>query len=145
MSTETQSAPDDDSRVPAARRRPAATDAPSGITDLLGRAVAIGGATDASLVDRTTGWALDAAGAAPAAVDVADLVDAVLHGSAWAPGVASDSVEDVVVTTGRAHHLIRPVRTGSDPRVVLHLRLDRARGNLALARRQLAAIVDEFG
>jgi hypothetical protein len=61
--------------------------------------------------------------------------------------VAGDDLEDLMVTSRRAYHLVRQVeiraetadRAAGAQRMLVYLCLDRARGNLAMARRQLAA------
>lgn len=73
------------------------------------------------------------AGAAPA----------VLAWGRRAGGVASDrglALEDVIVTSDAAHHLLRAVDGASSRGSWAYLRVDRDRGNLALARRRLAAV-----
>lgn len=118
-----------------------------GITHHLRRIAALKGTVDVWLVDHTTGRTLGALGEDRSAArsDATELLAAVLHVAALAPGATSDRIEDVVVTTADAHHLMRPVRTTADPRVMLHLHLDRAEGNLAVARRRLRALDGQIG
>jgi hypothetical protein len=52
---------------------------------------------------------------------------------------AGDDLEDVMITSRRAYHLVRQVESGPSGRLLVYLCLDRARGNLAMARRELAA------
>jgi DNA-binding response OmpR family regulator/predicted regulator of Ras-like GTPase activity (Roadblock/LC7/MglB family) len=47
-----------------------------------------------------------------------------------------DDIEDILITLGRAYHLIRPVR--AKPSVFFYLVLDRSRANLAMSRLKLA-------
>ncbi|MFB7114141.1 hypothetical protein [Streptomyces sp. NPDC056190] len=51
----------------------------------------------------------------------------------------NDSIEDILITLGEQHHLIRPL-TSSGGSLFLYLALDRSRGNLALARHSLKRI-----
>ncbi|MET9324242.1 hypothetical protein ABZX75_29365 [Streptomyces sp. NPDC003038] len=67
-------------------------------------------------------------------------------GPGW-PGGAGPSadgppVEDLIVTTRTAYHVLRFVETSFDSSVFLHLWLDRADGNLALARHKLRALAE---
>jgi hypothetical protein len=52
---------------------------------------------------------------------------------------AGDGLDDLMVTSRRAYHLVRQVESGLPEPVLVYLCLDRGRGNLALARRELAA------
>lgn len=56
----------------------------------------------------------------------------------------SGELEDVMITADATFHLLRRVRAG-ERTVIVHVSVDRARGNLALARRTLGAIrfIDE--
>ena len=56
----------------------------------------------------------------------------------------STSVEDVIVTTHDGYHMLRFVETAFDSSVFLHLWLDRAEGNLALARIRLGEIAERL-
>jgi hypothetical protein len=110
----------------------------------------IRGAVGASLIDHTTGRVLAAlgtsgrGGSSDTTIDPVDVVCAVIQSVAHAPVVTSGSVEDVVVTTATTHHLIRPVRTRFDARLVLYLRLDRTGDNLAIARHRVRALADDL-
>jgi hypothetical protein len=52
---------------------------------------------------------------------------------------AGDDLEDLIVTSRRAYHLVRQIDSGVTAPMLVYLGLDRRRSNLALARRQLAA------
>lgn len=54
-------------------------------------------------------------------------------------GSAADELDDLIVTTRRAYHLVRALDPGSGRPLLIYLRVDRRRGNLAAARRGLAA------
>ena len=51
---------------------------------------------------------------------------------------ADDTVDDILVSLGKTYHLLRPLRQNRG--VFFYLVLDRARANLALARRLLAEL-----
>jgi len=50
----------------------------------------------------------------------------------------NDRIEDMLITLGKAYHLIRPL--GSNDALFIYLVLDKSRANLAMARLQLRAI-----
>jgi hypothetical protein len=63
----------------------------------------------------------------------------------WGTAVAAmfdstsgDELDDVMITGRRSYHLVRPLGPGAE--VLVYLRLDRSRSNLAAARRELAAV-----
>ncbi len=49
-----------------------------------------------------------------------------------------DSIEDILITLGKAYHLIRPLQ--SNDALFVYLVLDKNRANLAMARHQLRVI-----
>ncbi len=49
-----------------------------------------------------------------------------------------DEIEDILITLGKQYHLIRPL--SSNDAIFIYIVLDKSRGNLAMARHQLAAI-----
>lgn len=120
----------------------------SGIDDCLAQAMAIHGAIGASIIDHTTGFAVGAVGRAPTDdpdatwAGAAEIVSVAATGAPFASARPGDRVEDVIITTLDGYHLIQQVHTVFDSRLVLYLWLDRAQGNLAMARRQLRQLAD---
>jgi hypothetical protein len=124
------------------------------------------GARGAALVDWISGLSLGAVGEAPgedpeaAAAEVAEVARISAEHRVFAPaGAAAGAgagegtpgeggqeppVEDVIVTTASAYHVLRFVPTAFDGSVCLHLWLDRAEGNLAMARIRLTEVVDRL-
>ncbi|MFG2665056.1 hypothetical protein ACGFY6_12485 [Streptomyces sp. NPDC048387] len=128
-----------------------------GIDECLLEAMALPGARGAALVDWSSGLALGTAGESPVgdhettAAETAELARAAAEYESFAqPGVeappggglAEPPVEDVIVTTRTGYHVLRFVETSFDSSVFLHLWLDRAEGNLALARLRLRALAE---
>ncbi len=102
--------------------------------------MAIPGARGVSLVDWTSGLTLGAVGDGPegghetSAAEVAELARLAFESGAFTRGTpGAGPVEDLIVTARGSYHLIRFVETAFDSSVFLHLWLDRAEANLAVA------------
>lgn len=122
-----------------------------GIDECLSGAMAITGARSASLVDWSSGLALGALGDSPAgehettAAEATDLVRAAIESQTFTASEDRRSpLQDIIVTAGRSYHLICFIDTVFDSRLVLHLWLDRDKGNLASARYRLQALAEEL-
>ncbi|MGR4879653.1 hypothetical protein ACIPUC_09515 [Streptomyces sp. LARHCF249] len=126
-----------------------------GIDECLLEAMALPGARGAALVDWSSGLALGTAGDSPVgdhettAAETAELARAAAEYESFAPAAdaapgdaAGQPVEDLIVTTRTGYHVLRFVETSFDSSVFLHLWLDRADGNLALARHRLRALAE---
>ncbi|MFF2812583.1 hypothetical protein ACFVT2_36530 [Streptomyces sp. NPDC058000] len=122
-----------------------------GIDQVLARAMGIPGVLGAGLTDWTSGLTLGTAGRAPhgdrdaAAADTAEVVQAVTRNATFdTAGGDGEALEDLIITTGNSYHLIRLVPTAFDSQTCLHLWLDRAQANLAIARLRLRELAAEL-
>ncbi|WP_371501290.1 hypothetical protein OG871_30930 [Kitasatospora sp. NBC_00374] len=122
-----------------------------GIDDCLTEAMGVPGALGASLVDWTSGLALGTAGEGPGgdheagAADATELARAVTQSTSFAdPASGTAPAEDVILSSAGAYHLVRFLDTAFDSNLILYLRLDRERSNLAMARLRLAAIAEQL-
>ncbi|MDF5757665.1 roadblock/LC7 domain-containing protein [Spongiactinospora sp. TRM90649] len=116
-----------------------------GIDTCLAEVMAIPGAQNAILVDQTSGMAVAFTGAVGVDADrlaaaLTEALRATTDGLARScPGEAV-RIDDMLVTTDRGYHLLRPLDTVVEGPLVIHVRLDRERSNLALARHRLRSI-----
>jgi hypothetical protein len=108
--------------------------------------LAIPGALDALLIEDTGGAAV-ATGSTTAHFDpetsaaaLSETLRATLEGLALASPDGTVRVEDVIITSDKGHHLLRPLQTAFRGPILIYLRLDLERSNLALARHRLRAI-----
>ena len=121
-----------------------------GVDHCLQEAMAIPGAVGASIVDYTTGFPVATTGAAPnsdheaAAAGTADVVQAANSRSLFVSALPHDLLEDLIITTAGGYHLLRPVQTDFDSRLVLYVWLDRVLGNLAVARHRMQKLADDL-
>ncbi|MFE2724773.1 hypothetical protein [Kitasatospora sp. NPDC059327] len=122
-----------------------------GIDECLSGVMAIAGARAASLIDWSSGLALGSVGTSPSgdhdtsAADATDLVRAAVESQTFAGAEDRQSpLQDIIVTAGRSYHLLCFIDTVFDSRLVLHLWLDRAEGNLAAARYRLQGLAEEL-
>ena len=102
------------------------------------------GATYACVVERDSGRVLAEVGHGEAGTGDSEGV-VPYSVPRWGTAVAAmfdstsgDELDDVMVTGRRSYHLLRPLGAGGA--VLVYLRLDRNRSNLAAARRELAAV-----
>ncbi|MEU0133534.1 hypothetical protein ABZ172_05780 [Streptomyces sp. NPDC006296] len=129
-----------------------------GIDECLIDVMRLPGARGAAVVDWTSGLALGTIGESPngdheaTAAETAEVarmaaeqpVFAQPDPPAGSTGPPVPSVEDVIVTTAPGYHILRFVETAFDSSVFLHLWLDRAEGNLAMARIRLGEIAERL-
>ncbi|WP_106401142.1 hypothetical protein [Actinocorallia populi] len=116
------------------------------IEESLAAALDIPGAQAATLVDFAVGLPLAAAGgdrftdAAEDAEGLSELLRTALASPVLSCAATGDDLEELTVSGTAGHHLLMVLTTPLDARLCLHLRLDRERGNLALARHRLREI-----
>ncbi|MEU1472297.1 hypothetical protein ABZ434_29255 [Streptomyces sp. NPDC005761] len=135
-----------------------------GIDECLLDVMRLPGARGAAVIDWTSGLALGTIGDSPngdheaTAAETAEVARMAAEQPAFAAGLPEASsdvdgtgaagtpppVEDVIVTTRAGYHILRFVETDFDSSVFLHLWLDRAEGNLALARIRLGEMAERL-
>ncbi len=116
------------------------------IKDSLDKLMQIDGAVGTCIVDSDSGMMLGAAGGHSeinlelAAAGNTEVVRA-KRKTMTTLGL-KDSIEDILITLGKQYHLIRPL--AANDAIFVYLVLDKARGNLAMARHHLTAIEKEM-
>lgn len=111
-------------------------------------AVAIKGAFAVALVDYDSGMTLGSRGGSPefdlevAAPGNSDVVRTKLD--VMEKLGLRETIEDILIILDTQYHLIRPIRGVADEKLFLYLVLNRAQANLALARRDLKVIEQDF-
>ncbi len=105
------------------------------LNDSLAKLLEVEGALCSALVDANSGMLLGQAGSGIdldlAAAGNTEVVRAKMK-TMKSLGL-NDGIEDILITLGKQYHIIRPV--ASKPGLFLYVVLDKARSNLALARR----------
>ena len=105
------------------------------IKDVLAKLMETDGAICCSVVDANSGMLLDSAGSGIdmelAAAGNTEVVRAKMK-TMKNLGL-NDNIEDILITLGKHYHIIRPVQAKAG--LFIYLVLDRAKSNLALARR----------
>lgn len=107
------------------------------LNDSLKDLMTIDGAQAVALVDYNSGMLLGEAGSGMdmevAAAGNTEVIRAKMKTAASLN--LNDSIEDILITLGKAYHIMRPV--ASKPGLFLYVVLDRSKSNLALARRKV--------
>ena len=116
----------------------------SNLQESLNSLLSAHGAMCCALVDANSGMMLGSTGTGVdldvAAAGNTDVVRAKLKTMSLLK--LNDSIEDILITLGRQYHIIRPV--AKKPGLFLYFVLDKAKSNLAMARRKAADIESEL-
>jgi hypothetical protein len=120
----------------------------SNIDHSLDMAANIKGAFAVALVDYDSGMTLGSRGGSPefdldvAAPGNSDVVKTKLD--VMQKLGLRETIEDILITLDTQYHLIRPIHGNSEDKLFLYLVLNRAQANLAMARRDLRVIEQQF-
>jgi hypothetical protein len=120
----------------------------SNIDHTLDMAANIKGAFAVAIVDYDSGMTLGSRGGSPefdldvAAPGNSDVVRTKLD--VMQKLGLRESIEDILITLDTQYHLIRPVRGNTDEKLFFYLVLNRTQANLAMARRDLRVIENQF-
>ena len=109
--------------------------------DSLPKLLEIEGCVGVCIVDSNSGMTLASSGGAAVDLEVAAAGNTEVVRSKRKTIKAlnlQDSIEDMLITLGRAYHLIRPL--ASNDALFIYLVLDRSRANLAMARHVLSGL-----
>lgn len=112
----------------------------SNLNESLSQLIAVDGALCAAIVDSSSGMLLGSAGGGVdmelAAAGNTEVVRAKTK-TMRALGL-DDVIDDILITLGKQYHIIRPM--ASKDGIFMYLVLDKAKANLALARRKVQEI-----
>ena len=111
------------------------------VKDTLPKLMEIDGCIGCCIVDSNSGMMLGASGGGNLSLEVAAAgnTEVVRSKRKTMKALAlNDHIEDMLITLGKAYHLIRPL--GSNDALFIYLVLDKSRANLAMARHNLRAI-----
>ena len=110
------------------------------LNESLSQLLSVDGALYAAVVDSSSGMLLGSAGTGVdmelAAAGNTEVVRA-KNKTLQALGL-QDTIDDILITLGKQYHIIRPLATKDG--IFIYLVLDKARANLALARRKVQDI-----
>ncbi len=111
------------------------------VRDALRQIMESDGALGSCIVDSDSGMMLGAQGGGPVDLEVAAAgnTEVVRAKRKTMKALAlKERIEDILITLGDQYHLIRPLR--SNDALFIYLVLDKSKGNLAMARLQLASV-----
>jgi len=116
----------------------------AGLDDTLNALMTIDGAQALALVDYESGMLLGEAGSGMdmevAAAGNTEVIRAKMKTAASLN--LNDTIEDILISLGKAYHILRPVSRKKG--LFLYLVLDRNKSNLALARRKVQDVEAEL-
>ncbi|MEG2804880.1 hypothetical protein [Stenotrophomonas sp.] len=116
----------------------------AGLEDTLNALMTIDGAQAVALVDYESGMLLGEAGSGMdmevAAAGNTEVIRAKMKTAASLN--LNDTIEDILISLGKAYHIMRPVSRKKG--LFLYLVLDRNKSNLALARRKVQDVEAEL-
>jgi hypothetical protein len=124
------------------------TDMPMSIETAIKTAMGIDGAIGVAIVDYTSGMALGTASTSKqldpsvAAAGNTEVLRAKMRTMEMLK--LTDSVEDILITLGKQYHILRPLTGRSGTGLFIYLAMDKARGNLAMARHQLRTVAEDL-
>ena len=116
----------------------------AGLGDSLNELMAIDGAQAVALVDYESGMLLGSAGGGmDMEVAAAGNTEVIRAKMKTADALKlNDTIEDILISLGKAYHIMRPV--ASKPGLFFYVVLDRNKANLALARRKVLDVDKEM-
>ncbi|MCH6483048.1 hypothetical protein MMG85_05660 [Pseudoxanthomonas sp. LH2527] len=116
----------------------------AGLGDSLNELMTIDGAQAVALVDYESGMLLGEAGSGMdmevAAAGNTEVIRAKMKTAAALK--LNDTIEDILISLGKAYHIMRPV--ASKPGLFFYVVLDRNKSNLALARRKVLDVESQL-
>ncbi|GAA3156364.1 hypothetical protein GCM10010466_54050 [Planomonospora alba] len=117
-----------------------------GIEECLTEVMAIPGALDAILIDQTSGTAVATGGggrrldAEKSAAGLSATLQAALDGISLTSPTGAVRINEMIVSADDGLYLLKPLDTVFDGPLVIYVRLDAERANLALARHRLQGL-----
>jgi hypothetical protein len=109
--------------------------------EILPKLMEIDGCVGACIVDSTSGMSLGAIGGAGIDLETAAAGNTEVVRAKRKTMRAlnlNDTIDDMLITLGKAYHLIRPLQ--SNDSLFIYLVLDKSKANLAMARHQLRGL-----
>lgn len=113
----------------------------SNVKESLAKLLDVDGFVGACIVDSGSGMTLGAAGGSGIDLEAAAAGNTEVVRAKRKTMRAldlQDTIEDMLITLGRAYHLIRPLQSNDE--LFIYLVLDKSKANLAMARHQLREI-----